>query len=67
LAYSHQQADEGFQADPWAEYAVLTLKSAGTGLEFRRIPFDTVQLIREYQANGRPHADEAISQYEGRR
>ncbi len=67
FAYSHQQADDSFQADPWAEYAVLTLQSASTSLEFRRIPFDTVQLIQAYQASGRPHADEAISQYEGRK
>lgn len=67
FAYSHQQADDSFRADPWAEYAVLTLGSAGTGLEFRRVPFDTVQLIQAYQANGRPYADDAVSQYEGRR
>jgi hypothetical protein len=32
----HQQADDNFQADPWAEYAVLTLGSTSLGLEFRR-------------------------------
>lgn len=66
VAYSHQQADNGFQADPWAEYAVLTLGSASTGLEFRRVPFDTIQLMQAYHESGRPYADEAIVQYEGR-
>jgi predicted phosphodiesterase len=67
LAYSHQQADDNFQADPWAEYAVLTLGSTSLGLEFRQVPFDTVQLRRAYRESGRPYADEAISQYEGHR
>ena len=65
LAYSHQQADDNFRADPWAEYAVLTLGSASLGLEFRRVPFDTMQLVQAYRESGRPYADEAISQYEG--
>ena len=66
LAYSHQQADDDFQADPWAEYAVLTLGASRLGLEFRQVPFNTIQLQRAYRESGRPYADEAISQYVGR-
>jgi predicted phosphodiesterase len=66
LAYSHQQAEDNFRADPWAEYAVLTLESVRLGLEFRRVPFDTAQLVRAYRESGRPYAAETISQYEGR-
>jgi putative phosphoesterase len=66
LAYNHQQAEDGFQADAWAEYAVLTLEPARVSLEFRRAPFDSARLIRVYHESGRPYAAEAAAQYEGR-
>jgi predicted phosphodiesterase len=66
FAYSHHQPDENFQADPWAEYAVLTVGSGQRGLEFRRVPFDVAALIDVYARSGRPHADTAIAQYRGR-
>ncbi len=66
FAYSHHQPDEGFQADPWAEYAVLTSERERLALEFRHIPFDVVTLISIYRSSGRPHADTAIAQYRGR-
>ncbi|MFN8177620.1 MAG: metallophosphoesterase family protein [bacterium] len=65
LAYAQHQPEEHFRVDPWAEYAVLTLESSGTGLEFRRVPFDTAELIRRYRESGRPHADDAVAEYEG--
>src|SRR5262245_25673638 len=40
LAYSHQQPEQSFRADPWAEYAILSLEAGRLGLEFRRIPYD---------------------------
>ena len=40
LAYSHHQPDAGFQADPWAEYAVLTSEGQRSALEFRRLPIE---------------------------
>ena len=64
FAYSHYQPDGQFYADPWAEYAILTVKNGQTGLEFRRIPFDIEKLIRIYRESGRPFADEAIAQYQ---
>jgi putative phosphoesterase len=66
FAYSHHQPDEGFQADPWAEYAILTSEREQLALEFRRIPFDVAALIEIYRASGRPHADTAMAQYSGR-
>lgn len=66
LAYNHQQPDEVFQADPWAEYAVLTLAAPGVSLEFRRVRFDPAQLRRVYEDSGRPYAAEAAAQYAGR-
>jgi hypothetical protein len=63
LAYSHQQEEHGFRADPWAEYAILTVEGARIALELRRVPFDVERLIAVYQASGRPHTAEAIAQY----
>jgi predicted phosphodiesterase len=66
LAYSHHQPDDGFQADPWAEYAVLTSEGERLALEFRRVPYDVEQLIQVYRASGRPYAEQATAQYTGR-
>lgn len=63
FAYSHNQPDDDFHADPWAEYAILSIENGQTSLEFRRVPFDTEELIRIYSESGRPFAEEAIAQY----
>jgi hypothetical protein len=63
LAYSHQPEEAGFRADPWAEYAVLTLEPGRLGLEFRRVPFDVSALIHAYRSSGRPYAEDAVAQY----
>ena len=64
FAYSHNQPDHQFFADPWAEYAILSVENSQVSLEFRRVPFDVQQLIRIYRESGRPFADEAIAQYQ---
>jgi predicted phosphodiesterase len=64
FAYSHNQPDDNFHADPWAEYAILTAENGRTSLEFRRVLFDAQELIRIYRESGRPFAEEAIAQYE---
>jgi predicted phosphodiesterase len=64
FAYSHNQPKNDFHADPSGEYAILTAENSRTSLEFRRIPFDSKELIRIYRESGRPFAEEAIAQYE---
>jgi putative phosphoesterase len=64
FAYSHNQPDDQFYADPWAEYAILTAEYGQLSLEFRRVPFDAKELIRIYRESGRPFAEEAIAQYQ---
>jgi putative phosphoesterase len=64
FAYSHYQPDGLFHADPWAEYAILTVENSQTSLEFCRLPFDAEELIHIYRESGRPFADEAIAQYQ---
>lgn len=64
FAYSHNQPDDQFYADPWADYAILTIEKGQISLEFRRVPFDSKELIRIYRESGRPFANEAIAQYQ---
>ena len=64
FAYSHNQPEGTFLADPWAEYAILTAENRSVSVEFRRIPFDAQELVRIYQESGRPFAEDAIAQYQ---
>jgi len=66
FAYSHHQPEAGFQADAWAEYAVLTVGAGRFRLEFRRAAYDAAALRAVYEASGRPHSEIAIAQYAGR-
>jgi predicted phosphodiesterase len=66
FAYSHQQPEDDFRADPWAEYAILTHDDGRLGLEFRRVPYDAQEMINVYLNSGRPFADEAAGQYKAR-
>jgi predicted phosphodiesterase len=63
FAYSHHQSEASFQADSWAEYALLTVESGRFGLEFRRVAYQAAALIAAYESSGRPHAAIAIEQY----
>jgi putative phosphoesterase len=64
FAYSHNQPGDRFHADPWAEYAILTVEDGQRSLEFRRVPFDVNELINIYAMSRRPFAEEAIAQYQ---
>jgi len=64
FAYNHNQPEDEFHADPWAEYAILTAEEGQVSLEFRRIPFHAGELIRIYREGGRPFAEDAIAQYQ---
>lgn len=64
FAYRHNQAEDvAFRADPWAEYAILTVTEERLALEFRRVPYAAAELIAVYRASNRPFADVAIAQY----
>jgi predicted phosphodiesterase len=63
IAYTHQQADGLFRADPWAEYAVLSVHNGRIALEFRRVPYDAAALLEIYRASGRPYFEDAVVQY----
>lgn len=63
LAYSHQQSEGDFRADPWAEYAILTADSGRLALEFRRVLYDADTLIDIYRSSGMPYAADRIAYY----
>ncbi|MBI5030911.1 MAG: metallophosphoesterase family protein [Chloroflexi bacterium] len=64
LAYRHDQDENNFRADPWAEYAVLQIENGRMSLEFRRVPFDVQELVHVYRTSGRPYAEDTIRQYQ---
>ncbi len=63
FAYRPDQPEGVFRADPWAEYALLTVTDGHVSLEFRRVPFDVDALVEAYRGSGRPFAEEAVAQY----
>jgi predicted phosphodiesterase len=63
FAYRHDQPDDHFRCDPWAEYAILAVTGARIELTFRRVPMDVEALIEVYHS-GRPFAEDAIAEYE---
>jgi predicted phosphodiesterase len=64
FAYRHDQPEDDFHADPWAEYAILSSNKGRLSLEFRRVSFDATPLINAYRSSGRPYSEIAIAQYE---
>jgi predicted phosphodiesterase len=63
VAYRHDQPDEYFRLDRWAEYALLSSRDGNLSLEFRRIPFDVQLLVSVYKSSGRPFAEASIAEY----
>lgn len=59
LAYDHNQPEETFRADPYAEYALVTVDDGGVGVEFRRVPFDPAAVLEAIEASGMPHQERA--------
>ena len=67
LSYDQEQED-GFRADPWAAYAVVeTDASGGLEIAFRRVPFETAELVDAALASGMPYADDVAARWQARR
>ncbi|MDK3157348.1 metallophosphoesterase family protein [Kamptonema cortianum] len=64
FAYRHDQPEDQFRPDPWAEYALLSVNQGLLSLEFRRVHFDVKRLIEVYRSSGRPHSESALAQYQ---
>lgn len=65
LAYRHDQPDDPFHLDPWAEYAILSVTGTHMELAFRRVPYDIEALIAVYRSSGRPFAEDVVTEYLG--
>jgi putative phosphoesterase len=63
LAYNWRLPDEQFQADPWADYAIVTSEGERIGVEFRHVPFDVEALIDVIRKSGKPDIERAIHFY----
>jgi predicted phosphodiesterase len=63
VAYSHEQPEDHFRLDPWAEYAILSVDGPRLGLDFRRVPFDAAEFVRITRLSGRPFADQIAREY----
>lgn len=64
LAYDHHQSIEEFRADPYAEYAVVTV-DGGVGIDFRRVPFDAGEVLQAIEASRMPNPERAASLWGG--
>jgi predicted phosphodiesterase len=63
LPLDHHQSASPPRADPWAEYAILSVEGAGVGVEFRRIPFDVDELLRSVEESGLPNREDAAGHW----
>ena len=63
LAYNWRLPDDQFHADPWADYAIVTMQEGRIGVEFRHVPFDVDELIRMIRTSGKPDAENALKMY----
>jgi predicted phosphodiesterase len=63
FAYNWQLSREQFQADPWAEYAIVSSEGESLGITFRRVPLDIEELARIIRASGKPYAEKDIAMY----
>jgi len=63
VAFRHDVPPGAPGIDPWAEYAVLRVDGARVALEFRRVPYDVARFVRRLRESGRPHAEDAVSQF----
>lgn len=63
LAYSHDQTEDDFHLDPWAEYAILSETDGVVGLEFRRVPLPIATLRAALAGSGHPGTARLLTEY----
>lgn len=64
--YRHDQPEpDGGQlrADPWVEYAILSIHSGPVSLNLRRVPLDLEVLIRVVRGSGMPEPETIVGRY----
>jgi hypothetical protein len=63
LAYNWGRSTKLIQADPWADYAIVSTAGDTFGITFCHVPFDVDKLAQIIRASGRPYAEEAVGVY----
>jgi predicted phosphodiesterase len=63
LAWNHDQPEESFRINPWAEYAILEVTGGRVRLDLRRVPYAVDTLLAVYESSGRPQAGPIIEQW----
>jgi predicted phosphodiesterase len=66
FSFDHSQNGEDLHADAWAEYAIVSSDKKGSGLEFRRVPFDAKEWMSVTARSGSPNAGRISQQYSAR-
>ncbi len=64
--FRHDQPEPGdrpLQADPWAEFAILTVDSGRVSLDFRRTPIELEALFRIARGCGMPGSEMIVGRY----
>jgi putative phosphoesterase len=64
VAYDHDQPQDTFRLDPWAEYAILSESDGVLGLEFRRVPLPLDVLRAVLTATDHPDAARLLREYD---
>jgi predicted phosphodiesterase len=59
----HHQSVDPPRADVHAEYAILTVDGPAVSFEFRRVPFDTDELLRSVEESGLPNPEDAAGHW----
>lgn len=59
LAYDHYWVVQGYGADPFAEYAIVTVDGS-VAVEWRRVAFDVEAVIRAIEDSGLPHPEQSL-------
>jgi predicted phosphodiesterase len=59
LPIDRHQSTQRPRADVLAEYALLTVHTAGIGIEFFRVPFDVDEVLRSIDSSGIPNPEDA--------
>jgi predicted phosphodiesterase len=57
FAYDRHLTPESFGPDSWAEYAILEVEEGHVAIEFRRVPYDVIAVVRAIRASGHPYAE----------
>lgn len=63
VAYSHDQPEDNFRLDPWAEYAILSETDGVIGLEFRRVPLPMTALHQALAGSDHPGVKRLLGEY----